>query len=181
MKLLRHLSLFVALLLAAALHGAERPPGETTGSAKPSAQITAPSPEHMELVKGLVVAGTLKQVIGTFSSYGTPSVGNTFELDLSKLPGEKLVFTRIPDASSNRSGPSYIPFSAPMAIEEVRRGSSVTGPTRTAIHLSARDAHGKFLIQIITDGLEKGSKVRIGFYKEGGFLGSMAEGEGVLK
>lgn len=181
MKPLRHPSLFVALLLAAALHGAERPAGETPPAIKPSAQIEVPSPEHLELVKGLVVAGTLKQVIGTFSSYGTPSVGNTFELDLSKLPAEKLVFTRIPDDLSSRSGPSYIPFSAPMTIEQVRRGRAVTGPSRTAIQLSARDAHGKFLIQIITEGLEKGSKVRIGFYKEGGFLGSMAEGEGVLK
>lgn len=138
--------------------------------------------EAEDLVKGFVVTGTLKQVIGNFNSYGTPGVGNTFTLDLANLPTERIQFTRQPEAGRPDSFPSYMPFSAPLHLEGVRREDPVTKPGRAAINLSTADAGPRFLVQIQADRLEKGSKVRVLFFVGAlGFMGSMAEADGVLR
>jgi len=80
--------------------------------------------------------------------------------------------------------PSYIPFSSPLIIERVRREKPVTKPGRAAINISSSGARGKFLIQVQAETLEKGGKVKVLIYQDSGstgFIGSMAEAEGVLK
>lgn len=141
----------------------------------------APKVENADLVKGLTVTGTLKQVIGSFNSFGIPNIGNTFEIDLSNLPKEKITFTRPKDSADSGLGPSYMPFHAPMSITRVQQVKKATGPRRSVIELSAIDRHDKFVIRIMAEDLAKGSKVTVIFYHPHDFLGSMAEAEGVLK
>ena len=138
---------------------------------------------NADLVKGLIVTGTLKQAIGTFSSFGIPSVGNTFEIDLTNLPKDKIVFTRPKSDPLAQSGasPSYMPFHAPMSVTRVQQVKKETGPRRTVIELSAIDRHDKFVIRIMAEDLAKGSKVIVIFYHPADVIGSMAEAEGVLK
>ncbi len=141
---------------------------------KQAAEVAAK--EAAELVKGLAVTGTVTKAIGNFCSPGRPVAGDTFEFAFDELPQEKLKFTT-PDAQTH-----YIPLSAPLHVVHVKQqGEKISGPRRAAIHLSATDADRKFLIQVIAESLEKGSKVRIYVYENSGFLGSMAEGEGELK
>ena len=133
--------------------------------------------ENVDLVKGLTVTGTLKQVIGDFSSHGTPEIGDTFELNLDTLPKEKIQLTPL-----QKGAISYMPFHAPMAITRVKQVTEKSGPRRAVIELSAIDDHGKIVIRIMAEDLAKGSKVRVIFYRPADqFLGSMAEAEGVLK
>lgn len=182
---MKHLRLFSAMICLLAVAGAtavDEPTGKGKGGATTTpAKVT--SPKDATLVEGLVVKGALTQVIGYFVTYGRPSVGNTFEIDLSNLPKEKMEFTRNAEDRSGHSGPypSYIPFSVPLMIERVRQEEPVAKPGRAVIHLSANDGGRKFLIQVQADSLEKGSKVRVLFYQDGGFIGSMAEAEGVFK
>src|SRR5437899_12944613 len=81
--------------------------GNTTGQSPPTTPL--PTAENVALLKGLIVTGKLTEVTDTFNSFGIPSVGNAFEINLSNLPKEKIEFTchapnsLIPDAS-------YIPF-----------------------------------------------------------------------
>ena len=55
--------------------------------------LISPSAPAGEL-DGLVVHGTMKQIIGVFGTYGHPAIGDTFELDLTNLPNEKIELTR---------------------------------------------------------------------------------------
>lgn len=132
--------------------------------------------ENADLVKGLTVTGTLRQVIGDFSSHGRPKVGDTFEIDLDALPKEMIKL-----APLKKGGISYTPFHAPMVLTLVRQVEEPTVPRRSVIELSAIDRHDKFVIRILAADLAKGSKVRVIFYHPADFLGSMAEAEGELK
>jgi hypothetical protein len=149
--------------------------------AEEKSQVLALSAEEAKeataLVKGLVVTGTLTKVIGGLGSPGTPAAGDAFELEFDKLPHLMLKFVT---AEANH-GTHYIPLPAPLQVVHVKQSAKVDGPRRTAIHLSAKSASNKLLIQVLAESLEKGSKVRIYLYVDSGFLGSMAEAEGVLK
>jgi hypothetical protein len=134
------------------------------------------SPDKRELVQGLIVQGTLKQVIGHFNTHGRPEIGDTLELEFDNLPQKMLKL------KPQKNGSPYIPFSTPLLLTDVKQQSAKLEPPRRAvIHLAAGDANSKFLIQIVAESLERGSKVRIYLYQDGGFIGSMAEAEGVLK
>lgn len=132
--------------------------------------------ENADLVKGLAVKGTLKQVIGEFSSHGPPAIGDTFEINLDDLPKEKITLVPL-----RKGAVSYMPFHAPMALTRVKQVKKETVPRRTVIELSAIDRDDKFAIRIVAEDLAKGSKVRVIFYHPADPLGSMAEAEGVLK
>ncbi len=132
--------------------------------------------ENADLVKGLTVTGTLRQVIGDFSSHGRPKIGDTFEINLDILPLEKIKLVPLKIGES-----SYMPFHAPLTITRVKQVEEESGPRRTVIELSAIDRHDKFVIRILAEDLAKGSKVRVIFYHPADFLGCMAEAEGVLK
>lgn len=132
--------------------------------------------ENADLVKGRTVTGTLKQVIGDFSSHGRPEIGDTFEINLDALPTEAIQLTPL-----KKGATSYMPFHAPMTITRVKQVKEATVPRRTVIELSAIDRHDKFVIRILAEDLAKGSKVRVIFYHPQDFLGSMAEAEGVLQ
>lgn len=162
------LSASVAIAAILGLSGAY----SQTPAVEPAAKV-----ENVDLVKGLTVTGTLKQVIGDFSSHGTPKIGDTFELNLDTLPKEKIQLTPLKKGAS-----SYMPFHAPVAITRVKQVKEKSGPRRAVIELSAIDDHSKFVIRIMAEDLAKGSKVRVIFYRPADqFLGSMAEAEGVLK
>lgn len=162
------LSASVAIAAILGLSGAS---GQTP-DVEPAANV-----ENVDFVKGLTVTGTLKQVIGDFSSHGTPKIGDTFALDLGALPKEKIELT-----PSKKDAVSYMPFHAPMAITRVKQAKGRSGSHRTVIELSAIDDHSKFVIRIVAEDLAKGSKVRVIFYRPADlFLGSMAEAEGVLE
>ncbi|WP_254513510.1 hypothetical protein [Anatilimnocola floriformis] len=128
-----------------------------------------PDPLH-----GLIISGTLKQAIGTFSSHGRPEVGDTFELDLRALPKEKLLLT------SKRGNHNYIPFSAPLKILRVKYGTG-SKANFTSVYLESGKSQDKFLLHIVAQGREKGSEVTITLYRDGDFIGSMAEAAGTLK
>lgn len=132
--------------------------------------------ENVDLVKGLSVTGTLKQVIGSFGSHGIPKLGDTFEINLDNLPQEKIKLAPVKIGES-----SYMPFHAPMTVTRVQQVKKESSPRRTVIELSAIDRHDKFVIRILAEDLAKGSKVIVIFYHPADFLGSMAEAEGVLK
>ena len=166
------------LILVTAL-SAEEPAGKANIAVKPVTETKMPTPDELALVKGYIVSGKLTKVIGEFSTYGWPEIGDTFEIDLANLPSEKIQFKR----PSRMGDTTYMPFSAPLTIERLRRQQPVTEPGRASINLSARDANQKFLIQVRADRLEDGSKVTIYFSNSGigTFIGGMAEAEGVLK
>jgi hypothetical protein len=160
--------------------GGKPPPAEWNRAAEAKAEAEKEAAQTAAVVaqlKGLVVSASLKQSIGSFSSFGAPAVGNSFEIDFDKLPTEKLTLT----AAEPGHGSHYIPFSGPLRIEYAKQGKKVTGPARTVINLSAGTAGSMFRIQVLAEGLEKGSKVRVILYRDSGFAGSMAEGEGVVK
>lgn len=141
-----------------------------------------PSAEDLALAKSFIVTGTVKQAIGMFSGHSRLQVGATFELDLSNLPKEKMLFT-LPPANplQQPSNGGYIPFDAPIEIVKVKK--SATG--RVGIYLAANNSNGKFRIQIIADLPPKpGSWCSVLLYREGsgGFISSsMAEASGELK
>lgn len=182
MKQIRLLSIFIYLFAVLAANAGDESPGKGKGAAASAPATTPTNLENIAILKGLIVTGALTKVIGSFNTFGRPSAGNTFEIDLTILPKEKIQFTRNPADPSAHAGPhpSYIPFLAPLIIEEVLRRPG-TKDDHAVINLSARHASGKFLIQVLAESLEKGSKVRILFYQDVGFIGSMAEAEGVLK
>lgn len=131
----------------------------------------------VDRVGDLTVRGTITQTIGAFGSHGEPRIGDTFELDLGALPTNKLSFSR----SGSQEPQAYIPLQGPISVDHLRVGKAVTGPARTAIFLSTPDGEGRLRIQITADSLKPGGKVRIGFSRDDGFLGSRAEAEGVFK
>jgi hypothetical protein len=147
-----------------------------THAAQFAAEEAPDDSEARMLVKGLIVEATLQQVIGTFNTHGRPQIRDKFAIEFDNLPQKMLKL--IP---AEKGGSPYIAFSAPLVIERIKRSGKIEPPRRAVIHLSASDAQGKFLIQIIAESLERGSKVRIFLYQEGGFVGSMAEADGVLK
>lgn len=63
--------------------------------------------KNAELAKGLVVTGTMTQVIGKLNSHGTPAVGDSFQIKLDGMPKEKLTLTPLRVGTT-----SYIPFSS---------------------------------------------------------------------
>ena len=130
-----------------------------------------------ELLKGLTVTGTLTKVIGNFGTPGIPEAGDAFELELDKLPQLMLKF-QTPD---ERTRAHYMPFPRPLKVESMKQAKKGSGSGRAAIHMSAGDGDRRVLIQVIAESLQPGSKARICLYENGGFIGSMAEAEGVLK
>jgi hypothetical protein len=133
--------------------------------------------EGADRLSGLVVHGKMTQVIGRFSSHGGPEAGDSFELDLSHLPQEKIELTR----PGEEKVASYMPLSAPLAIERLSLGKRRDSPARAAIDLATTDGSRKLRIRIVTDGLETGSRVRILLRESDDFLGSMAEAVGTLE
>ncbi len=174
MKLLQHLTLLACILVANSV-----PAAENRGN--PAADTDKPSAEDLALARNFIVTGTVKQAIGSFSGHSFLHIGATFELDLSNLPKEKLLFT-LPPANplqQPRNG-GYIPFNAPMEIVKVKKSSG----GRVGIYMSASDSNGRFLIQIVADLPPKpGSWCSVLFYREGGggFINSsMAEAGGEI-
>jgi hypothetical protein len=134
---------------------------------------------------GLSVRGTMKQIIGTFDSYGIPQIGDNFELNLTNLPQGKISFTRLHDPQNTFL--AYVPFGGSLAVQKVeivaKSGSIGWSKGCAIIHLTTDMTIGeKFMIEIWVGELKKGSLARIYIYKASrGYIGSMAEAEGVLK
>jgi hypothetical protein len=181
MKLLRLLLTGICILTVPAAKADEKPTDKQEGSAAKTLKTTTPTGENADLT-GLIVTGTMKQIIGSFSTYAYPSIGEVFAIDLKNLPGEKIEFTRSPSdpvAHAGRNLP-YVPFSAPLNIERVDKREK--GDGTSIILLSSRGSSSTLLIQVRAEELEKGSKVRIYLYEEVyGRIICMAEAEGFLK
>jgi hypothetical protein len=132
------------------------------------------------IVEGLMVTGTMKQIIGIFPSYGQVGVGDMFELNLTHLAKDMIEFTR-PHFDPNKQTRPYIPFSPPLVLEKATPSSSGYG----TIRLSATDTTGvrsKLVILIYAREFRKDSNALIRIYEESsGDVPCMAEAEGVLK
>jgi hypothetical protein len=179
MKLLCFLVTICFILAVSPAFADEKPISRQEAPEEKTPTKATPHGENADL-SGLIVTGAMKQIIGTFSTYGHPAVGDTFEIDLTNLPKEKIEFMR--DSSKARSGnyPPYIPFSAPLNVERVdKRGK---GDGTSIILLSSRGSSSILLIQVRAEEMGKGSNVRIYFYQETyGRIICMAEADGVLK
>lgn len=145
--------------------------------------LLSPSAPAGEL-DGLVLHGTMKQIIGGFSTYGPTRPGDTFEIDLTHLPKEKIDLTR-PNFDPEKESRPYIALpSAPLIVEKVTvlpkniGGSIVRLTTDTAANRTGRH----LIIQVTADGLKKGSEVRICFLESSpDRIYCMAEAEGVFE
>ena len=128
-------------------------------------------------LKGFVVSATLKQSIGNFSCYSQIAIGDRFELDLDHLPVKALeLIPAKPDAERHS-----LPFRAPLQIDRAYRW---TGEKTSVIEISEAanaTAPRECRILVVAQSLEKGSTVWVRIYVGGGFIGSMAQAEGVLK
>ena len=134
-----------------------------------------PAPE----VPKLVVAGTMKQMIGVFSTYGHVAVGDTFEIDLSNLPKQKIAFMR-PNFDASKDVSPFVPLLAPLTVEMVQENRSQTAAWIRLV--ASEHGTGKLVVQVRADALVKGGKAQILFYEESyGKIGAMGEAEGVLK
>src|SRR5690242_20207620 len=90
-----------------------------------SAEETQEAPPHQrDLVQGLIVQGTLKQVIGTFNTHGRPEIGDSLELEFDNLPQKMLKL------KPAKNGTPYIPFSAPLIVTQVKQATQVEPPRR---------------------------------------------------
>ncbi len=165
---------FLALARSQAVEPAADKQENLTPKLDPTANPTEP----------FIVTGTMKQIIGTFSTYGHPKVGDTFEIDLANRPKDKITFADPPpvSAESARRTVPYIPFSAPLNIERVDKREN--GDGSSLILLSSRSSASTLLLQVRAhSGLfTKGGPVTILLYQESyGRILCMAEAEGVLK
>lgn len=147
----------------------------------PAADAPA-EPPHLAIpaeLNGLKLSGTMKQIIGTFGTYGHPEVGDTFVLDFTQLPQRKLDLVR-PNFDPNRDVTPYIPHQAPLRLTTFDRGEPHVGGT--LIVLTAQTPHAKLVVQLRTRELKVGEPVRIYFLEQhDDWIGCMAEAEGVLK
>jgi hypothetical protein len=185
MKHLRHLIAIVSLLAVPVVKADDKPAAKAEATAAKAPDATPPVLENEDIVKNFIVQGTLKQIIGSFSTYGHPRVGDSFEIDLSNLPRRNIKFARPqtePASEVTHSAP-YIPFSAPLNIESVNLRMKGDGASK--IFLSSRSETSMLRIQIWAASAEafgEGSKIRIIIAEEhfGTILG-VAEVEGLLK
>ena len=138
--------------------------------------LVAVSISAFSVEASLKISGTMKQIIGTFSTFGHPHVGDTFELDVSELPKNKIQLVR-PD--SEHASP-YIPLPSPLAVDRVQYVNVTPGFHH--IRLLANDNTTKLVVQVNAQTLEKGQKITIYFYEEfDGNIGCMAEATGIIK
>ncbi len=180
MKLLRHLVTF-AFMLTGALTNAEDKPA-VVAATNAVAGETVGDPKKSDL-DGLVVQGTMKQIIGVFSTYGHVHIGDTFELEPTNLPKEMIKFTR-PHFDPKKDVSPYVPFGGPLTVEKVEMGSKeIAGSViRLTSEGTANRTGGNLVIQVRVEELKSGSKAKIYFYEtSGGNIRCMAEAEGVLK
>ena len=137
-------------------------------------------------LNGLVVHGSITQVIGNFNTYGHIRPADTFEIDLTNLPKEKIDF--IHPSEPKRDFQPYVPFKGLLTVEKVeivaKPGDPGWGKGCAIISLTTgkRDLES-LIIEVWADELKKGSAARIYIYSgnRAGIIGSMAEAEGVLK
>ncbi len=144
--------------------------------------VTPFDPRELEILKGLTLKATVKQVIGKLSTFGTPRPEDTFTIAFGDLPKEKLHF--VPPLKPNEVPPSvYIPIPGDsLKVVKIKHGGkSGGGRGKTVIHLSASSDSSNFRIQLVAESFEKGSEVRFWMRTDDGFAGSMADGVGVLE
>lgn len=135
--------------------------------------------EPFAALDGFKARGTMKQIIGTFSTYGHPQVGDTFTLDFAKLPSEKINLVR-PNFDPKRHVKPYIPYQNPLQIVDVERGDPKIGGTVVVLR-STTSSH-KFVVQLQSRELKRDEPVRIYFYEEAhGHIQCMAEATGTLE
>lgn len=138
----------------------------------------APSAQEMELVKGVVVTGTIKQVVGSFATEGPqPGVGDTFRIDLADLPRERIALVRAPDAGGGGKD-GAMPFRGALTFKRIRGDEKIR---RAVVDVAASEASQDFRFQVLASDLKKGTKVLMFFYQSGYFIGGMAEAEGVVE
>jgi hypothetical protein len=140
-----------------------------------------PAADDVAYVKGFILRGMLKQLIGSFSTFGHPKVGDTFEIDLANLPKDRINFSRAASDTAANSGPrpAYVPFSVPLTIEQVEKRIPAHGSS--LIRLSSMDASRKFVIQVRVSELVNGATARVFLYEETyGTIQCLAEAVGVL-
>lgn len=135
--------------------------------------------EPVATLDGFKVRGTMKQMIGTFGTYGHPQVGDTFELDFAKLPSDKITLVR-PNFDPNRDVKPYIPYQSPLRVADLELGDPKIGGTIIVLRSSA-SSH-KFVVQLRARELKRDEPVRIYFYEEAhGHIQCMAEAAGTLE
>ncbi|HEV7406605.1 MAG TPA: hypothetical protein VGO11_26880 [Chthoniobacteraceae bacterium] len=150
--------------------------GQGLPADEPSGQ-PVPSAQEMELVKGVVVTGTIKKVVGSFATEGhQPGAGDTFRIDLANLPKEHIALVRAPDAAGGKLG--GMPFGGALAFQRIRFDEK---HGRAVVDVAASEAASDFRFQVLAPSLKKGSKVLMLFYQSGYFIGGMAEAEGVVE
>lgn len=128
---------------------------------------------------GLKFHGSMKQIIGVFSTYGHPAVGDELNLDFGKLPTDKIGLSR-PNFDPDRDVRPYIPFQKPFQVTFFERGKPEIGGSYFV--LTSTDVNSKLVLQVWARELKPGTAAKIYFYEETfGRIGCMAEAEGVLK
>lgn len=125
----------------------------------------------------LFPTNTVKQAIGNFNSYSPIRIGDSFELDFDSLPVKRI------ELISAQTGKTHIvPLGAPLQIQEAFRWSGGKTCAIKIMEASTANPPHDCRILIVAQSLEKGSTVQVRIYVSGGgFIGSMAEAEGVLK
>lgn len=134
---------------------------------------------------GLVVRGTMKQMIGYFGTESSDfvQVGDSFEIDLTNLPVDRIDFTRGADVAAKSRLPPAIPFSSRLVVQKVNDSQRSQGGSdiRLSTDTPENRTGGKLVIQIRADELKPGFQASIYFYQEAaGRILCMAEAEGVL-
>ncbi len=165
----------VCLLTFAAIGLTEEPAREAKATGREAPPAPAVSAPNAALLDGLSVAGTMKQIIGSFDTYGNPSPGCTFELSFAKLPERTIDFTRPADARGADQGRAYVPVRTPLAVELVDGKQGF-------IRLASPNDQTKLTIEIHANEFARGAKARIYFLELSyGKIRCMAEAEGVLQ
>jgi hypothetical protein len=143
-------------------------------------------PDGRDKLAGLVVRGTMKQMIGYFGTESSDfvQVGDSFEIDLTNLPVNRIDFTRGANVTARSRLPPAIPFSSRLVVKEVNDSQRSQGGSdiRLSTDTPENRTGGKLVIQIRADELKQGFKASIYFYQEKahGRILCMAEAEGVL-
>ncbi len=135
---------------------------------------------------GLVVRGTMKQMIGYFGTESSDfvRVGDTFEIDLTNLPSGRIGFTRGDAVPAKSQLPPALPFSSRLVVKEVNNSKRSQGGSdiRLSTDTPENRTGEKLVIQVRADELKKGFKATIYFYQEAfGRILCMAEAEGALQ
>jgi hypothetical protein len=119
--------------------------------------------EPFAALDGFKVRGTMKQIIGTFSTYGHPEVGDAFELDFAKLPSEKITLVR-PNFDPQQDVTPYIPYLSPLEVANVEQGDPKIGGT--VVVLRSTSSSRILVVQLRARELKQAEPVRIYFYEE---------------